>query len=405
MAKKSTWSQGVGPYGHRIRLYEDARSGLIQAEMRDVGRPGHYRSVSLRHRNRDEAVKWAHSQVSDWMERGEQTRNPRPTVAVVLGLYLTHKSPLKSLAEQHADQRRAKLWTRYLGPQTDLATLSMRVWDSFISDRKSGRMDAQGSPVPPDDQRVVRDGTVAGDLTFLTTVLNWASRWRTEAGAYLMSENPARGYSRPQERNPRRPLVTTDRFEKVRAVAAQVMMVVGRGKTRRETPSYLPELLDLAYQTGRRISAILKLRWNDVDLNRSVIRWRAESDKVRREWVVPINASARLAIERILAERPGIGETFLFPAINDPSKPLAIEVASPWLLEAERLAGVEKHQGSLWHAYRRGWATARKHLPVQDVMAAGGWTDPTVLQTAYQQADELTMTRVVTEPVELREVR
>ena len=28
---------------------------------------------------------------------------------------------------------------------------------------------------------------------------------------------------------------------------------------------------------------------------------------------------------------------------------------------------------SLWHAYRRGWATSRKHLPDVDVAAAGGW--------------------------------
>ncbi len=93
-----------------------------------------------------------------------------------------------------------------------------------------------------------------------------------------------------------------------------------------------------------------------------------------------------------------------FLAINDSSKPVAKETVSQWFLKAEALAGVKKQDGSLWHAYRRGWATARKHLPVQDVMAAGGWAELTTLQTSYQQPDHETMYRVVSEPARLREV-
>lgn len=49
----------------------------------------------------------------------------------------------------------------------------------------------------------------------------------------------------------------------------------------------------------------------------------------------------------------------------------------------------------LWHAFRRGWASARKELPVKDVMAAGGWHDESALQTAYQSADPKTTRQVV----------
>ena len=56
-----------------------------------------------------------------------------------------------------------------------------------------------------------------------------------------------------------------------------------------------------------------------------------------------------------------------------------------------------------WHTFRRKWATERKHYPIQDVMAAGGWGDPTCLQTLYQQADDATVYKVVSEPAELRE--
>jgi hypothetical protein len=39
--------------------------------------------------------------------------------------------------------------------------------------------------------------------------------------------------------------------------------------------------------------------------------------------------------------------------------------------------------------FRRGWATARKDLPVQDVAAAGGWgKDSASLRQCYQHATE-----------------
>ena len=48
-----------------------------------------------------------------------------------------------------------------------------------------------------------------------------------------------------------------------------------------------------------------------------------------------------------------------------------------------------------WHSFRRAWATARKHMPLQDVMAAGGWRDPAALQEAYQHADAETIRAVL----------
>lgn len=48
-----------------------------------------------------------------------------------------------------------------------------------------------------------------------------------------------------------------------------------------------------------------------------------------------------------------------------------------------------------FHAYRRKWATERKHLPVQDVAEAGGWLDTRSLEQCYQQADEATLLQVV----------
>lgn len=398
--RKQAWSKSIGNYGHRIRVFEDPNSGIIYGEMRDPAVAGRYRSISLRHRDREKAVRWAKEQVGRWMTGETEGVDRAPTLARVLALYLRHQSGHKVASEQKADDRRSKMWVRILGPAKDLAKLSMHEWQVFVTTRRSGAINCHGLPVASDERKLVRDGTVEGDLTFLLGVLNWATRWR-EADRYLMPENPARGYPLPREKNPRRPVVTQERFERVRNVAPQVRTVRGLGKAKRELPTYLPEVLDLCWHTGRRISAILALRFADLRLTdgpHGSILWPAASDKMGKESLAPVSKEVRDAIDRILAERPGIGAAYLFPAINDATKPIAVEVVSTWLRAAEILGGVPKQNGSLFHAYRRGWATSRKHWPVVDVMATGGWGTPETLLECYQHADMETMYRVVSEP-------
>ena len=45
----------------------------------------------------------------------------------------------------------------------------------------------------------------------------------------------------------------------------------------------------------------------------------------------------------------------------------------------------------------------RKHLPLRDVAAAGGWKDVNTLLEVYQQADEASVLAVMTETRKLRE--
>ena len=175
-----------------------------------------------------------------------------------------------------------------------------------------------------------------------------------------------------------------------------------------QTRSYLSELLDIINGTGRRLSAVCQLRYHDFRLNvgpHGSIRWPAETDKMGRETVVPVSENVRGALDRILRERPGIGDLPLFPSPEDPSVPMTRHLADKWLRKAEELAGLEPLKGSLWHAYRRKWATERKHLPDVDVAQAGGWKSTHALKASYQQADADTMLRVVEGGAELREAR
>ena len=124
-----------------------------------------------------------------------------------------------------------------------------------------------------------------------------------------------------------------------------------------------------------------------------------------KAWTAPVNNEARAAIDRVSTERPGIGAACLFPSPRIAGRPITKDLAGDWLEKAERLAGLPHLRQGLWHPFRRGWATARKGLPLQDVAAVGGWSDPSCLTTIYMQPDVDTMLRVATEAAEVPDVR
>ena len=95
----------------------------------------------------------------------------------------------------------------------------------------------------------------------------------------------------------------------------------------------------------------------------------------------------------------------MFPCPTSADQPVNKRLAGKWLRRAEALAKLVPQEGSAFHAYRRGWATARKHLPLPDVAAAGGWQATVALQRCYLHADEQTMLTVVLSGAQLREVK
>lgn len=151
---------------------------------------------------------------------------------------------------------------------------------------------------------------------------------------------------------------------------------------------------------------------------------------------VPMSSEARQAVDLLLERNPVIGEVPLFPKSEGGrgrrSKAWTRFYASDLHERAQRAAGYgyscpkcgsrlgneqrecrKKECGHVdrlprdpankllgFHAYRRKWATERKHLPVKDVAEAGGWLDTRSLEQCYQQTDEA---KVVSEPRKLRE--
>lgn len=51
---------------------------------------------------------------------------------------------------------------------------------------------------------------------------------------------------------------------------------------------------------------------------------------------------------------------------------MRVDVAANWVLEAEKMPGVENVKYRLWHGLGRRWVTVRKGTALKDVAKAGG---------------------------------
>jgi integrase len=189
-------------------------------------------------------------------------------------------------------------------------------------------------------------------------------------------------------------VATWERYQATRK-AIQTLSAKTKSEKSRSKWLQLELALVLAEATGRRLGAIRQLKWEEVDLIRRTIRWRAETDKKGKEWVIPIPASLSDELKVFRLKMGGMFGGLMFPSASDPTKPATRYSFGHWLAAAERKAKLPKLDGSLWHAYRRAWATSRKDLPVVDVAAAGGWSDIGTLMKCYQQADDVTLLEVM----------
>lgn len=402
--KTRCWSWATGFHGTTVRVFERRPGGPLY-----IGVPlpeGGYRAVSLKHTDREHAMRDAGALAARRQSGGGAVR--LMTVAGVFDLYT--RAVLPNQSEKHGDEtvRVSKMWTRYLGPDYEVRKLGPREWDTFARLRASGELNSHGHLVPDATKREpVGPRSIAKDLKVLRAACRRATIERTNTGAFVLDVDPTRGLALPVERNPSRPVSTSARFDQLMAVADQVNTRVGWGKQARSEPSLLRTLIRLAGDTGRRISAILALQWHDwrPDLGTyGKLRWRAEEDKVGKEWWAPVTPEVREELERLRRERPGLGGALLFPAPNNPAKHVSVQIVTHWLRRAEALAELEPLPHGAWHPFRRRWATERKHLSPKDVAAVGGWVDTTTLQKCYQIADEETMEAVVLQPRRLRQV-
>lgn len=328
-----------------------------------------------------------------------------PTLGQVFDLYFEKRAPQLAPRRRPENETRRSLFLKAWGESKRVDDICQTDVDEFSALRRSGKL------APPGGKTAgVRDGSIAADFRWLSSVFNWAHKHKVN-GRRLLLENPLPELERPSEANPYRPTASHKRYL---ATMAKADMVDPMGR--------LKCALSLARHAGRREGAISRLRVSDVlreveqvravlaseglDENDAdkwplgAIHWRPEDDKQGFGNLSPMTPEVRSALDEYLPDHlqeldPRAGDAWLFPSPLDPTKPIRIDTLGRWLMRAEKLAEVPKLKYGRWHPYRRLWATERKHLPDVDVAAAGGWRDTEALRESYQQADADTMLDVM----------
>ena len=398
MSRKKHWSKIVEESGVQVRIYERANSSALWYS---VTRNGKKHRKSLKTSDRKLAEERAKA-IARSLAEVELTGGAveRLTLRDLSQLYLHHRGPMLTDRRRRFMEVTLDLFRTHLGDEFTVTDFSQHHTDTFTNARQSGRLKPEGSPVNSPGPQTIRT-----NLDGFSIACGWACVFRA-GGRPLLAFNPVRGLKLPREENPARPLATEDRYRRLLAVADEADPL-GR----------LHCLLILAWETGRRISSLIHLRANDLLFTRDhvrqalaeegqdeawadhwpqAIRWRAESDKMGYLSFSPVTNAARDALESFVQRRAVVGEAWLFQRDERrPDEPMTRRLANVRLNKAEKLVGLLHQKRGGWHTFRRAWATRRKHLPVQDVMAAGGWRDINALQKAYQAADPETVRRVM----------
>lgn len=426
------WKEKVGSYGNTVTVREASRGGNVRLEAWD-SQAGYNRTKSLGFPVRDAEGKLIEKAVNRAREKAIEASNrlrldevpfDREEAAEVGRILdrFRREEITDDLSETHqADLRRQTAGLeRFLGRTTDLSDRETirRAWRRWIRLRTEGKLDARGRRVPTsaecrkcagegcggcegtgriDPREPVAPYTAGKALRALRQVCRWG------VGEGLLDADPTTGLALPRNPNPNRPLYDDEEFTALLEAAPLVRL--GRAEDAPRAPIY--EILLVVGHTGRRIGAVCALQWADWRPDQGSygrLRWRADEDKVDREWWSPVTPEVREALEDLRREQmatEGERSEYLFPAPRSTGH-LRPDVARNWLLRAEAAAqGVEHVPGRGFHGLRRRWVTKRKHLPRSDVAETGGWSDPSTLDL-YEQSDPETMEEVVMEGREFR---
>ena len=207
-------------------------------------------------------------------------------------------------AWRRAVETRLEIFLEEWGADLAVQDISQTHIDRYRRRRMAGTLSAERTRM----RKAVRAGTVDGELRWLSSVFNFCRHHKVH-GKRLLQENPLHDVKWEREVNVRRPVASHQRFE---ATLEHVDTVDPAGRLRC--------MLNLARYTGRRESAICKLRASDFlrdpdairaalaamgfDENRAdhmphgAVRWTDENDKQGFATISPLGATARAALEQ-----------------------------------------------------------------------------------------------------------
>ena len=292
--------------------------------------------------------------VAQWRERGQRKkRSWANTVA--------NRAEAKAWAERFTELRRdqsqvrplttRELWERYaeaeypsLRPRSrKLYGEYWRRWEVFAA------AESVAEDLGPEtvarfraslEERNLAPATIGQTIRIVKLVYAWGFRHR------VLARNDVRDYRYKVAKERRTQSPAEYRGDDFRALLNAIPL--GRSTTWRAHA-----VIALCGYQGVRQNAVLHLRWEDVDLGRGEITWRARYDKVGREWAQTIRMPTRRVLEAVRAKHlPG---PWVFPAGSKKSRRAVYSAQSLWaaLRKAERKAGIPHLDRRAAHGLRR----------------------------------------------------
>jgi integrase len=319
------------------------------------------------------------------------------TLARLVDLYELRGSLTASDSYRREQTQKLRRLAAFFGPDKPVVSLSQPDVDAWVKARRD----------PAEGQRRVRQAAIWGDIVALKIALSWATKEKAADGTRLLTANPLAEVHVEKETAPRRPIADPDRRVQLKKVARGV------------SPT-LDLVLDLLWETGHRLGAVLGLRWQDVlfepkeaaELARELesdVGWTDEEFPLggvhfyagRRAnnksfpHVRPMTPVVRAALERARQHAAAIAGAWIFADPADATKPLDRWRLTAWLRAAEAKAKLPHLKGGAFHPFRRAWATRKKHFADVDAALVGGWRDVETMHRSYVKSDVETRRAIV----------
>lgn len=354
---------GKGAYGtrgHTVRLWIEG--DRIMGQYR-AGPPG---AKSRKKRtwvntaeNRAYAKVWAEELARTLAGRGGERQ--LVTTRVLFERYAEAEFSTLRPRSQRLAQDAWRTWERFVGPTTIAEDLGPETLAEFrgVMERAATRRGA-GYAV----------STIGKTIGQVKGVYAWGYRHR------LLSRNDVRDYRFKVGKEQRAAAPPEYTAAEVAALEAVLPLDSDRGWR-------VAAVFRLANLLGGRQNAIRHLRWDDIDLERHLITWRAKWDKNGREDTSPLRPAARAVLEAIRHRTEGVG--YVFPAASGKGVYTA-QSAIAGLRVAERRAGVASIPGRAFHGLRRKHFNDVLEASSGDVGAAAAAlrdTDLRVLSKSY----------------------
>lgn len=364
--------QPLGRYGTTVNVFEMVVNdeAVARVEWRELGQ----RKTKTFHgarRDREAAARAYAEGVLDSLQGGDVVAPKRYTVHDLWTAYLTAHAPDWRPKTLVLAKARWKEFVLHVNPHTWADLVQPETLDTW-------RLALLTSKRDKTDQAMARN-QVAHHIQLVKSV------WKFGKQRKLLADNPVADYA----------------------------VKKGRDYAALEVPEYTPEewgaiLAALPFRDSRRwrpwaaiaidgmlaprSRALLQLKWTDIDLDRRLIRWPGETDKLGRVRVQPLPRDAVFVLRvcRVWARRQGYTGSFVFYGVQGRTREATWTYAAlnKQLHDAAERAGVRRIKYRAMHSLRR-MAGGNVLAATGDITKVGDWlgdTDMRVLKKSYLRA-------------------